>query len=88
MQPKTYISTTQNSQDLVLTSTKIALVTLAQSSIDNRSDTSELENEIRQYIQSSGLSKRWSIEKITILDDPSPTAKILGAPRQDDLTVP
>ncbi|MGA2626811.1 MAG: hypothetical protein ABSF63_07110 [Candidatus Bathyarchaeia archaeon] len=88
MLPKTYIPTTQNSQDLVLTSTKIALVTLVQSSIDNRSETNELIDEIRQYLQSSGLPKAWSIEKITILDDTSPTAKIWRTSRQDDLTVP
>ena len=79
-QPKTYISTTQKPWGFVSTLSKIALVTLVQSSNLDTSEPSELVDQIRQHLQSSGLETTWSIEKITILDDTSPTAKILQIP--------
>ncbi len=69
------------------TSAKIALVTLVQSTKGDPSETSELIDEIRQHLQSSGLTKTWSIENIAILEENSPNAKILRTRGEDDLTV-
>ena len=63
-------------------SAKIALVTLTESSESDPSKTNELVEEIRQVIQSSNLSKKWSIEKITILDEAESTAKIFPTRRE------
>jgi len=67
-------------------SAKIALVTLTKLSMSDPQQTKELVEEIRQVLQSSSLSKTWSIEKITILDEDQPTAKILPTRRVDDVT--
>ena len=67
---------------MVSKSAKIALVTLTKSSESDSAQTNELIEEIRQVIQSSNLSKKWSIEKITILDESDPTAKIYPTRRE------
>jgi len=67
-------------------SAKIALVTLTKLSESGPQQTKELVEEIRQVLQSSNLSKTWSIEKITILDEDQPTAKIFPTRRVDDVT--
>jgi len=70
----------------VSVSAKIALVTLIKSSESDSSQTEELVGEIRQVLQSSSLSKTWSIEKITILDEAEPTVKVFPTRRVDDVT--
>lgn len=72
----------------MLTSAKIALVTLVQSSVDDQSRSSELVDKLREDLQSSGLSRTWSIEKITILEETSLTTKMVRTPREEHLTVP
>ena len=69
-------------------SAKIAIITLTQSSDRDLPDTSELVNEIHKHIQTSELSKTWSIENVAVIDDVSPTAKALRTKRQDNLMVP
>ena len=48
---------------------KIALIALVRASDDDSLRTRELVGEIREALQSSAISKTWTIEKITILDD-------------------
>ena len=71
---------------LVSVSAKIALVTLTKLSESGPQQTKELVEEIRQVLQSSSLSKTWSIEKITILDETEPTVKVFPTRRVDDVT--
>ena len=47
----------------------IALVTLIRSSSDAKTPAGELMEEIRRAIQSSEISKGWSIEKISVLGE-------------------
>jgi len=47
----------------------VALVTLVRSSNDVTAPAGELIEEIRSAIQTSQISKGWSIEKITILGE-------------------
>ena len=57
-------------------------MTLTEASESDSSKTDELVEEIRQVIQSSNLSKKWAIEKITILDESESTAKIFPTRRE------
>jgi len=67
---------------------KIALVTLVRSSSEDFSDSAELIAQIRDKLRLSRITKQWSIEKITILDEPPAKTGIQRASKEDDLTVP
>ena len=47
----------------------IALVTLVRSGKDSAIPAGELIEQIRAAIESSGISKNWTIEKVSILGD-------------------
>ena len=84
---KTYIETATKPRR-VFSSGKIAVVTLVQSSNEDISEPAELEQQIREKLQLSRITKQWSIEKIAILDELPPETRILRAPREDDVIVP
>jgi len=67
---------------------KIALVTLVHSSNEDLSDSAELIAQIRDKLRLSRITKQWSIEKITILDEPPSKSGIQRTSQENDLTVP
>jgi hypothetical protein len=72
----------------VSTSGKIALVTLIQSSESEFLQPSELVEQIRRDLERGKLPKTWSIEKIAVLEESQPNARVLRSSREDDLTIP
>jgi hypothetical protein len=64
----------------------IALVTMVRSSNSSTAPAGELIEEIRNAIQTSEISKRWSIEKITILGESEPLATGLSPAPTNETT--
>jgi len=63
----------QNS--LVSFSGKIAIVTLLSTARESAASDEGLAERIRRYIESSPISKSWTVDKVTVLEDASTGSK-------------